>query len=613
MPLSPTRQPRGSKQEPITAELQTIDAKSGKAPHTRIRDAKAAFSLFGKLLEGDRKSAHNRAILQEMADGAPPIKDSVLAQSGNGWVYNLNFLEADSRLAAALASYDDLADSAEHLITPEAYPDALPVDELTDALDVVAEEHARLIREGTGFYAAWQRLAKEFVGHGVGWAYWPDAETYVWEPAGWDNFLIPRKTKSTENAITVAISRHEYRANDLYKFIDDPAYAANWERNEVKKAIVGAARGRRYIRRWSDHWPEIELELKNNDIGFGIADAEVIQAVHYFVREFDGSYSFFIGLEDGTNEKFLYSEISRYPEVSNAFTAFTLGDGNGFYHSVRGALWKMFPFIQASNRFQNKMLTNTDVAMTLLVQGAEGDSYDDMQITLGPAIGYLPPTAKIVERHLPDVGTQGLPIVQHLNQKLQEGSGQFQAPAPPATPDSKGNPETKYGIQVRQQTQGSLTSNSVNCFYRSMDTLMGEQFRRIQEIGPSGKERKGKDEDGKQNCCYPLVREFFERCKERGVESDFIIKGIRKVLAARAIGNGSPQMRALSLDRLVQMSGSLDETGRDLAVRDSIALMFGRQMADRYKPKVKRLAPDTTVAVIENAALKAEEIGRAHV
>lgn len=601
-PLALPRAPRGDLHEAIGLDLETIDPKSGKVPRNRLRDAKAAHSLFQKCLEGDRKSAHNRTVLQEMADGAPPIKDAVLAQQGMGWVYNLNFLEADSRLAAALASYDDLADSAEHLIAPQAYPDALPVDELTDALDIVSEEFSTMVREGTDFYANWQRLGKEFVGHGVGFAYWPDAETYIWEPAGWDQALIPRKTKARASAITIFITRHEYRANELYKFIDEPAYAAGWNRQEVHKAIVSAARGRRNIRRWYDHWPEIELELKNNDLGFGVADSEVIPALHYWVKEFDGSYSFYIGLEDGTNEEYLFKDLNRYKDVSNAFTPFTLGDGNGFYHSIRGALWKMFPFIQASNRFQNKMLTNTDVSMTLLVQGDEGDSYDDMQITLGPAIGYLPPSAKIVERHLPDVGTQGMPIVHHLGQKLQEGSGQFQAPAPPIQPDAKGNPETKYGIQVRQQTQGSLTANSVNCFYRSMDVLIGEQFRRTQAIGPTGKAM------GKDTCCYPPVKEFFKRCKERGVESSFIIKGIRKVTAARAIGNGSPQMRLLALDELAQMAGSLDETGRDLAARDRIALRFGRAMADRYKPRVKRLAPDVTIANIENAALFSEEI-----
>ena len=60
--------------------------------------------------------------------------------------------------------------------------------------------------------------------------------------------------------------------------------------------------------------PEVEAELKNNDIGFGIGDSECVQAVHYWVREFDGGYSFYIGLENGLNQEYLYSDPNRYKD-----------------------------------------------------------------------------------------------------------------------------------------------------------------------------------------------------------------------------------------------------------------------------------------------------------
>lgn len=585
----------------VGVDLETL-SDSGKAPRTRLRDSKAAHNLFIKLLTADEKSAYNRTILREMVDGAPPQSDAALAQNGMGWVYNLNFLEADSHLAAALVSYDDLIDSTENLIVPHLKYGVVGDEDLADVLDVIAEEFTTMIRENSEFYTNWNRLASEFVGHGVGFAYFPDEETPWWEPAGWDEALIPRKTKATEEAISIFITRHEYRVNDLYRFIDEQEYAAKWNPDEVKKAIVGAAKGRKALNEWRRFWPQVEKELKNNDLGFGIGDAEVVQAVHYWVKEFDGSYTFAIGLADGTNADYLYRDEKRYDEATRAFVSFTLGVGNGTFHSIRGALWKMFPFVQTSNRFRNKMLTNTDVAMTLLLQGGEGDSYDDMTLTIGPAVGYVPAGAKVLERALPDVGTQGLPIVRELGASLRSATGQFQAPAATSQPtDGKGNPPSKYQIQSEQAAMGSLTSNSVNRFYRKVDLLFGEQFRRCQAIGKSGKDM------GKGRCRYKTVRDFFERCAERGVPEQ-VIKAVRTVTAQRSIGNGSPQMRILALDELQQMQGSLDETGRALATRDRIAARFGRVAADRYKPRVKRLAPDTTIAVIENAALKADSI-----
>jgi hypothetical protein len=169
-------------------------------------------------------------------------------------------------------------------------------------------------------------------------------------------------------------------------------------------------------------------------------------------------------------------------------------------------------------------------------------------------------------------------------------------------------PETKYGEQRRDQIEGSLASNAVNRFYRSADLLFQEQWRRIIKIGPEGDPTGERDEYDKMKCRFPEVRDFFARCEERGWTYEIIKKVVRTVSAQRAIGNGSPQMRLLALDELQQMAGSLDETGRDLAVRDRIAMRFGRVAADRYKPKVKRIAPDTTIANLENAALKNDQI-----
>jgi hypothetical protein len=512
-------------------------------------------------------------------------------------------------MAAAVAAYDDLLDSSEHLIAPRVHPNVLSADDLAELVDVVCEEHATYVREQSEFYNNWCTLAKQFVGHGVGWAYFPDEESPDWEPAGWDQVVIPRKTRTNDKSVLVFMTRHEYRVTELYKKINDPEFSAGWNREEVQKAIVGASKGKRYIRRWYDHWPQVEEELKNNDIGFGVGDSECVQAIHYWVQEFDGSYSFFVGLEEGTNADWLYKDLSRYQHANQAFISFTLDVGNNrTFHSIRGALWKMFPIEQAKNRFENKMLTNTDIAMTMLLQGEDGDSYEDLEITLGPAIGKLPPGAKVVDRKLPNVGTEGLPVVQYLDQKGDQAVAQFHGPTS-SMEQVGGHNKTKYAEQRDDQTKGSLAANAVNRFYRSADLLFAEQWRRIMAIGPEGRPTSTKkDSSGQVPCRFPEVRDFFARCKERGWDYDIIKKTIRTVVAQRAIGNGSPQMRILALDELQQMAGSLDETGRDFATRDRIAFRFGRVAADRYKPKVKRIAPDATIASIENAALKSDQI-----
>jgi hypothetical protein len=583
-------------------ELLTIDPVTGAAPETRVRDSAALYALFNTFVRQDEKSCRNRAVLTEMVDGAPPLKDAALQADGNGWVYNLNFLEADSRMAAAVAAYDDLVDSSEHLVLPKLKANVVSPDEATDVTDVVADEHATLIREHSEFFSNWNRLSKEFVGHGVGWGYYPDEETPWWDTAGWDNAFVPRRTRASDESVPVFFTKHEYRVDQLYKIIKEPDFAPNWDHDEIKRAIVGAVKGNNYLKRWASYWAEVEMQLKNNDFGVSLGACEVVRAVHAWVREFDGKISFFVILEDGSNKNYLYKDLGRYEATSQAFISFCLGVGNGTFHSIRGALWKMFPFVQTSNRFQNKMLTNADISMTLLLQGEEGDSYDDLQLTLGPAIGYVPASAKVVDRKLPDVGTQGMPVIRHLSDAVQNAGAQFQAPPSANTRDQRGNPPTRFQLESEHTAVGALTNNAVNRFCRSLDKLFNEQFMRIQKIGPTGMSLSG----GK--CKYPEVKEFYERCADRGVNAELIQNGIRRVSAVRSIGNGSPQMRLMALDRLQQMKGSLDETGRDLADRDYISMAFGRTAADRYKPKVKRIAPDVTIALLENSVLKIDQL-----
>jgi hypothetical protein len=568
-------------------DLDTLD-KHGEAPKTRLQDAGSAYRLFMRFLDADRLSMHNRALLQAMLDGEPPYKDNVIRQTGMGWRYNLNFLEGDTLMAKAIASHDDLVDSVDELIATTIRASVLSPEDRTDAQDIIAEEYTTLVRrDWSEFYSYWTRLVGLFVGFGVGFTYYSDERDWKWRVGGWDDFLMPRKTEATEEKVSVLIGLRSYPVHELYAHISTGAVAKGWNEDEVKRAIVKACMGGNKAKKWQRFWPSIEMDLKNNDITVGLADAEEVPCLHYWVREFDGSYSFYIGLDDGSNKDFLYKELNRYESANQAFTIFTFGVGNGTYHSIRGLAWKMFPFVQVSNRMRNSLLDTTSLAAALLLQPAEGESMDDLSVTLAGPIGYLPPGATVIERSLPNVGTQSLPVIHDLQERLENATGQYQGTG--VAPDNR-REQTKYEIQAQQEVGGALTSNAVNRFYRSLDRLFAEQFRRIQKIPANSTE-------------YPEIKAFYDRCAERGVPPEVIKEGVVKVVARRAIGNGSAQLRLLALDELTHMMGMLDETGRNLAARDRIAARFGRDMADRYKPKQQRIAPDQKVAELENGVL----------
>lgn len=572
--------------------VATLDDK-GKAPKERLKDASALHSIYVRALRDDDKSARNRAILKNHADGAPPVSDASLAASGLSWQYNLNFLSSDSKLQAAITAYSDLLDSTNGLVEPDFYPDKIAPEDVQDNADVISEEHSRLVREGSNFYYVWERLGGEFVNFGTGFGYYPDTDTPWWDAAGWNEFVMPRRTKVGEENIPILMWQHSYRVHELYAFIRDPEHS-NWNVEEVQRAIVCACETPTKDKPWQSFWGEIEISLKNNDLSFGISHAEEVHALHGLVREFDGSVSFYIGLINGSNEEHLYKDVGRYEKMSQAVVTFTLGVGNGTYHSIRGLLWKLYPFGTTLDRINNKLLTQTDLAMSLCLQATDSESLDDMTITIAGPVAYLPPKdkAEVVVRTLPDVGTQGLPIIDHLNNSMSAATGQFESSRgnTSANSDNRHN-LSKFQYQAEQEHAGALTNNSVNRFYRSLDRLMAEQFRRIQKIGPKSKR-------------FPEVEEFYERCAERGVPAEVIQKGVRTVRAVRAIGNGSPAVRAVAMDKLLSISGNFDESGRNLLARDVTTLYADRAAADRYCPRQTRVAPDAEIANLENAALR---------
>jgi hypothetical protein len=585
--------PRGKKPSSDKAtELATL-TDAGKAPKERLKDANALHSIYRTFLQADQVSAHNRAILQADADGAAPENQSALNASGMGWNYNLNWLGGDTKLQAALVAYSDLIDSTSELITPEFHPKEIAPEEMQDASDVISEEFSKLVRESSDFYSTWERLGSEFTKFGVGFAYFSDEETPWWDAAGWNEFKMPRKTKVGDEKIPILTWEHDYRVHELWKFIEDPKHT-NWDTEMVQKAIVYACRTPTKDRPWQTFWNDIQESLKNNDIGFSYGQVEEVHALKALVRELDGSVSFYVGLINGSNERHLYKDRSRYEKMTRAVVTFTLGVGNGTYHSIRGLLWKMLPFNQAINRVNNRLLTQTELSMSLMLQAKDSENLDDMAITLTGAVAYLPPEDKatVVTRTLPDVGTQGLPVLDRLDGALSNATGQFQASTQGGTGETdKRHNISKGQFMTEREERGSLTNNSVNRFYRSLDTVSAEQFRRAQKIGP-------------KSAKYPEVADFFKRCDERGVPAEIIQKAVRTVKARRAIGNGSPSMRAAALDRLQSMQGAFDEAGRNMVTRDVVALYAGRQAADRYCPRQKRIAPDAQIAVLENTVLR---------
>lgn len=574
--------------------LQNV-SESGAPPRDRIKDSKSLHEIYKKLKDADDKSSRNRAEVQAMFDGVPPYSDADLMSSGQAYRCNVNFDEASSILESATAGYIDLIHSVEHLLSLKTeYGDSKQRAEYNH---ILADELTRAIRSWPQFHFNYQLLVQHFVAHGVGIAYWEDDIDWRWRVSMFGDFLVPRKTLACEDEIEVAICVRSYQTHQLYHFIEDPETATEmgWNLDEVRKALINATNGSSSTSTFND-WESLQREFKNNDLFAGTAGASEVKVLHAWVKEFDGTVSYYMTLENNEAVKFLCVKKNLYRHVNSAFVFFPFGIGtNGYYHSIRGLGYKIFPQIQLSNRLRCQMADGAMLSSTLLLQPSDEQSLEDLNFTYyGPYSVLAPGTVNVVERAMPDVSRTAMPFLQDLVSQMQVKTGVYEG-AKSAINSSR--EKTRLETQAILSGQARLSLSALNLFYEPWGRVLKETVRRF-VCGCYVKGEAGSRE----------ILEFKARCAMRGVPPEAIAAiDLDSVRPIRAIGSGSEAARLLATDELTQLMPGFDEYGRKAAIRDRVAARFGYDMADRYAPSPdaeSRPVIDVKVAMLENNEMR---------
>jgi len=561
----------------------------GTPPRSRIKDPDSLHKVYLRLKQSDDVNARNRAEVDSMFDGAAPYDDNILRQAGMASRCNLNFGEAEYMLEAALAGYIDLINSVESLVSinvKEKDPQKKGEYE-----QIISTGFTKMLREWDEFFPRYLLNANYFIKHGVSVTYWEDEYDWRWQVSKIGDFLLPRRTWANEDAIEVAISPRIMRAHELYNFIRDEERAEQlgWNLDEVKKAII-ANTGAQSTYHITD-WERYEEDLKNNDVFVAHGSGSEVRVIHAWVKEYDGTVSHYISLADGSNEDFLYQKRSRFAKACDAFVTFTYGIGtNGFYQSIRGLGYKIFPHIQVSNRMRCQLVDGSMLSSSLLIQPESEEALENLAFEyLGP-FSVMQAGVNIVDKQLPNFGQNAIPVLQDMSEQLQRRAGSYSSHTGNPNPTER----TKFEVQAQLQGDAQLTTSAMNLFYEPWTRLIRGCFKRATRADYLGYERGGQQ-----------VMAFWKYCTERGVPLDVLHNRIESVNAVRAIGAGSDQLRLVAFDEMMQMMQQFDEQGRINLLRDRIATRVGYDQVDRYVPKQPDLRPviDQKIAELENAAM----------
>lgn len=580
-------------------QLETIDT-DGHVPSTRMGDYHACASRVQMLLRADRNGrSQRRALVKGLVDGNPPYRHGDLVKAGRAYACNVNWRSAESYLNTARTAFFDVyseADTYATITTSAGNP-----HERKRWSNIISEEFDRLLSSDDSWDYVNEISQYEMVLYGIGPIIFCDATDWRNESVLCRELLVPEYTKSDPSCWEECAVLKDYRCDELYAKIVNSKVAGEigWNVQAVRKAIMDAhprtESGGQY-----GTWEWHQQQLKNRALEYS-AESRAVPCAHYFFKEFPnkdddvGRITHCI-IVNPDNESFPQAWLFRHERRFGSFTEIVHplyydNDGGGYHHSVTGLGVKMYSALEYQNRLMCN-LADKAFAPKLFFKAMSASGSEKLNlITWGDYAQFKGqyelqqfPTGSFIE--------DGLVFSREVTSQLASNLSQYKT----AVSKESGNPITATEMEFRASEQARLGKTQLAHYYKQMDRLYREKYRRASNPNLP--------------AAFPGAKAalaFQQRCVERGVPKQ-ALRQIEHIQATRIIGQGSQFMRQAALEKLI---GTLpiipSEQGRQNIISDFIAALAGQGMVDRYNPQIEvggSVSDQTAFATLQVAAAK---------
>jgi hypothetical protein len=580
-------------------DLEGLNEK-GEAPKRRLSDPTKAFETVQELIRANAQRARADTQVKSQLDGSPPFDPVALRKNAQANRTNINFLEGEGIHNAAVSPYYDLFSESPWYC--EIQTDYGSEHDRVAWSKVITEEHDRMLKDWDKFDFTVKRIISDRTDYGKGFAMWPDDETWRADPVSQSMVLVPDQTDaSIDENLELIVVRQNFTVSKLWTYVQDgrAAKAAGWNRPKVIKEMFYATADGQKSTNEADIYQWYQQKLRNNDLSESV-QSKTVQAAHLLVREFDGKITHLIVGENATPQRtagetkkheFMFERVGQYENMRQALAAFFYDIGDGKWHSIKGLLKKLYPFIALKDRLNCATIDNAFLNMTILVKAQTKEALNDLQMLRVGTMSIIPPGLNLEQHQVVGRMEESLVVERHLDNKLSTNIGQYRQ----TVQKEKGNPETATKVMADQSKEAMLGKSAVNGFYSDLDFFYEETYRR----SSNPKLRKGSPANN-------AALEFQQRCIDRGVPKEAITK-VRSVRAYRNIGNGSIFMRQAAFQSGMVLVPMLNEEGRNNFLDDAIATNFSQDMVSRYNPKPKDMystQDQMNLATLENSALR---------
>lgn len=550
----------------------------------RVRSTSDIQSAFFQLWSADQVSDYNRAIQQAFIDGVPPYSDVDTAATGR---VNVNCGFGRKLMETFELPYTDLLESSGVLFNVKTNHGDERSRQFTEPL--LAQGISRMLRRWRPYTTLYQQRAQLFVREGVAITFFDDAWNWQWKVMGQQNMKFPREAPTCEDELDCCGCRVDMNVSDLMRYIKNPKIAEEqgWNVKAVEEAVKKAKPRDQYIANDYQHW---QSKWKDNDVLWSVT-APVIQTIHWWQGEVDGSVSHYIVPWSGDGEIF-YTCENKFTSFSRMLTLFTYGIGtNGDLQSCRGQGSFGYQMGNAMNRLWCASIEMGMHANTPHIECTSEDGVNDLPIRrMGPYMTVQSGT-KFVETHVPDFGSTLVPLfgitANIFQQQTQGGSSLI--------PTQALERKTNMQEQNEMAREGSLTASQMTIFFTAEECHLREVLRRI--IRPSYRQ----DEPGGREV-YQL-KLWLER-------HDVPLKALYEIdvdslEVNTGIGRGSRLDRLNSVRQMMEDYYLYDRRAQNILLRTKSALLSNPQLGNELVPleEGNRPGEQVQVAVDENGHL----------
>ena len=574
--------------------LETV-SEQGKAPTERLSTSGRRRSLAALLIKNDRARNRFDTRVKAMVDGASPYEASKLKKHAQSWRCNVSFGEGKAAVSAAMTPFYDLLSASKHYANVKLKLEDPQVS--SDKSDVVTEEWDRMLREEESLEFNLMLAMNDRLRYGKGFLTWDDE----WEPCvKWVNRFnahVPDRAKACIDELEVLVIEDDIQVHRLYEMIHKPgATEAGWKIDECNKAL------RRVSPSEKDETNRQDLvhnQYADRDILDGQQSATV-QAAHVYVKEFTGKISHYIVELEGAavNGSYtvdelkpsddLFKHVGQFENWHRCFWATFHEPGDGSRNGASGLGKDILPLMGIKNRLRCTAVDNIFMRSGINLRATTEAGFGKVALIQQGPVTVYPPGYEIlnVAGFVGDV-EGSLALDESMNRVIGKNTGIYQQ----VPEKNQGNPLTATGEMLRQQHSAVLTNSSVSRFYRDLDRLWTEMYRRTVNAPSVARSKR--------------VKEFIARCEARNVT----IKDLQRVdyvRAQRNSGNGSLVMRQQNLAQLASLVPLFPPKGQEEWVRDSVSSLTNFDAASRYAPKLEA-GEDIThhhqIAQLENDSL----------